>query len=107
MGRSFDYSYGPFLLKVALVDQLSGLEDDIGWGWRTHAFGTAHRMELAVQHIVAGCSCPADQREDCERSYRMLQRAQSIEGLVLSTKTRNRTQLTPASAQTVEPKHGQ
>jgi hypothetical protein len=106
IGQSFDYSYGPFLLNGALVDQLNGLEDDIGWGWRTHAFGIAHRMGLTVEHIVAGCSCPADQREDCERTYRMLQLAQSIEGLVLSTKARPE-QLKPASAQTIEPKHRQ
>jgi hypothetical protein len=84
IGQSFDYSYGPFLLNGAIVDQLHGLEDDIGWGWRTHAFGIAHRMQLAVEHIMAGCSCPDDQREDSERTYRMLQLSQSIEGLVLS-----------------------
>jgi hypothetical protein len=33
---------------------------------------------------MAGCSCPDDQREDSERTYRMLQLSQSIEGLVLS-----------------------
>ena len=88
IGACFDYSYGPFLLDAAMVDQLMGLKDDIGWGWRTQAFGIAHRMRLAVEHIIAGCACPADQREDSERTYRMLQLSQSIEGLVLSTQVK-------------------
>jgi hypothetical protein len=86
IGESFDYSYGPFLLQPAIVDRLDGLEDRIGWGWRTFTFGIAHRLGLRVEQLLNGCACPADQRDDAQRIYRMSQLAQSVEGVVLSTK---------------------
>jgi hypothetical protein len=86
IGQSFDYSYGPFLLQPAIVDRLNALEDRIGWGWRTFTFGIAHRLGLRVEQLLKGCACPADQREESHRVYRMSQLAQSVEGVVLSTK---------------------
>jgi hypothetical protein len=88
IGESFDYSYGPFLLQPAIVDRLERLEARIGWGWRTFTFGIAHRLGLRVEQLLNGCACPADQREDEQRIYRMSQLAQSVEGVALSTKAR-------------------
>jgi hypothetical protein len=86
IGEPFDYSYGPFVLDSFLVPHLTPPQADIGWGWRPYAFGIAHRMGLRVEQVLRAGECPADQREDSERVYRMQQLAQSVEGIVLSTK---------------------
>ena len=87
IGKEVDYTYGPFLINKALVPDLDGLPDDIGWGWRPYAFSIAHRLGYKVEAFVADCSCPVDQREDdaAERVYRMKQLTQNIQGIVLST----------------------
>jgi hypothetical protein len=85
-GRSLDYSYGPFLLASSIVPRIVPPNEDIGWGWRPFTFGIAHRLGLRIEQVLAASPCPADQRADVERVYRMQQLAQSVEGLVLSTK---------------------
>jgi hypothetical protein len=86
IGRAFDYSYGPFLLAATVVQHLRPPTEEIGWGWRPFAFGIAHRLGLRIEHVPLAAACPADQRSRSERVYRMQQLAQSVEGLVLSTK---------------------
>jgi hypothetical protein len=86
IGEPFDYSYGPFLLESSVVPHLTPQKDDIGWGWRPYAFGIAHRMGLRIEQVLRASECPVEQRGDTERVYRMQQLAQSVEGIVLSTK---------------------
>jgi hypothetical protein len=86
LGKRFDYSYGPFLIHREVLPRLSITRREIAWGWRPYAFGIAHRLGLRVEQLEYGCACPAEQRGDSERVYRMQQLAQSVEGLVMSTK---------------------
>jgi hypothetical protein len=84
LGVEADFSYGPFLLNRALVPHLNHAEDDRGWGWRPHAFGTARREGFRVCHVEMHLPCPPEQREDDpgERLYRVRQLAQNIQGLL-------------------------
>ena len=86
VGRDFDFSYGPFLLNRRLVPGLDAAPTDLGWGWRTYAFGVAHRLGYRVECVVGDLPCPPGQREDDprERLYRMRQLSQGIEGIVRS-----------------------
>jgi hypothetical protein len=86
IGKSFDYTYGPFVMNSKLVAHLRDLANDIGWGWRPYAFNIAARMGLKIQSSTGDYYCPEDQREDDagERVYRMKQLVQNIQGVVLS-----------------------
>jgi len=86
IGASFDYSYGPFLLAGDVVAHLAGVPDDIGWGWRPYAFAVTHRLGLTVESLARASACPAEQRRDAERVYRMQQLAESVRGLVLGVR---------------------
>ena len=87
INKSFDYTYGPFLLNSKPVPYLNQLNTDIGWGWRPYIFNIAHRLGYSVDAIDGDFNCPPDQREDDtkERIYRMRQLEQNIRGIVLST----------------------
>ena len=87
VGARFDYSYGPFLLKGALVNVLDSAPPELDWGWRPYAFGTARRLGYRVEGLVRELPCPHAQRADSprERLLRMRQLAQSVEGLLQST----------------------
>jgi hypothetical protein len=86
VGRPFDFSYGPFLLNRELVHGLEAAPPDLGWGWRTYAFGLARRLGYRVESVSKDLPCPAGQREDDprERLYRMRQLSQGVQGLVES-----------------------
>jgi hypothetical protein len=86
VGKTVDFTYGPFLLNRALVPYLKLVNSDIGWGWRPFVFSIAKRLEYDVEAYIRNFSCPLDQREDTpsERIYRMKQLKQNIEGIVLS-----------------------
>lgn len=86
LGVEADFTYGPFLLNRALVPRLSRAVDEIGWGWRPYAFGTARALGYRVLHVEAHLPCPPEQREDdrAERLYRVKQLGQNIQGLVSS-----------------------
>lgn len=86
VGARFDFSYGPFLLNRALVPRLESAEGDLGWGWRTYAFGVAGRLGYGVESVSKDLPCPRAQREDDarERVYRMRQLAQGVEGVIRS-----------------------
>jgi hypothetical protein len=86
-GKSFDYTYGPFLLNRKLVPYLNLVTEDIGWGWRPYLFGIASRIGYDVSNITGDFVCPPDQRQDnkAERLYRMRQLTQNIQGMLLST----------------------
>ncbi|HJQ32782.1 MAG TPA: hypothetical protein VJ866_11410 [Pyrinomonadaceae bacterium] len=86
VGAHGDFSYGPFLLNRALVNNVRSGPHGLGWGWRPYAFGTAHRLGYRVESVVRDLPCPPAQREDSprERLYRMRQLAQSVEGLLQS-----------------------
>ncbi|MDT5269048.1 MAG: hypothetical protein QOH49_1234 [Acidobacteriota bacterium] len=86
VGRDFDFSYGPFLLNRRLVTGLDAAPTDLGWGWRTYAFGVARGLGYRVECVVTDLPCPPGQREDDprERLYRMRQLSQGIEGIVRS-----------------------
>ena len=85
-GRPFDFSYGPFLLNRRLAPALDAAPHDLGWGWRTYAFGLAPRLGYRVGSVVKDLPCPVEQREDDprERLYRMRQLSQGVEGLLKS-----------------------
>ena len=87
MLSSFDYVYGPFLMRRDIVPYLSHLPDTIGWGWRPYAFNIAAWLGYTITYEEGNFACPSFQREDVasERIYRMRQLTQNIEGLVLST----------------------
>jgi hypothetical protein len=89
LGVEADFTYGPFLLNRALVPHLGGAADDLGWGWRPHAFGTARRLGYRVCRVEGHLPCPPEQREDdaAERLYRIRQLGQNIRGLVGSLAT--------------------
>jgi hypothetical protein len=86
IGKTVDYTYGPFLLNRKFVPCLEQVKEDIGWGWRPYAFVIVSRMGYKIEAYVADFSCPPEQRVDhpSERIYRMHQLKQSIEGIVLS-----------------------
>lgn len=87
IGKTADYTYGPFIMNSNIITHLRELPDDIGWGWRPYAFNIAHRLHLNIQAYTQHFYCPTNQRHDdsSERLYRVKQLAQNIEGLVLST----------------------
>jgi hypothetical protein len=83
-GRRCDFSYGPFLLNRRLVPALEAAPPDLGWGWRTYAFGLAPRLGRRVECVVKDLPCPPGQRGEGarERLYRMRQLAEGVEGLL-------------------------
>lgn len=87
IGKSMEYTYGPFIMKREIVPYLKLIQEDVGWGWRPYTFGIAHRLGYKVEAFVGDFSCPPDQRKDNagERIYRMRQLTQNIQGLVLSS----------------------
>jgi hypothetical protein len=87
IGEPLDYTYGPFLLNREIVPYLGSAPDEIGWGWRPYAFGTAHRLGYRIESLAKDFPCPVEQRQDsrAERLYRMRQLSQGIEGLIRST----------------------
>jgi len=87
INKNFDYTYGPFVLRSALVPYLKQVNTDIGWGWRPYIFNIANRLGYNVEAAEGDFNCPPDQRKDDakERIYRMRQLEQNIRGLVLST----------------------
>jgi hypothetical protein len=88
VGAGFDFSYGPFLLGRALVNNIRSAPHELGWGWRPYAFAEARRLGYRVESIVRDLPCPPAQRRDTppERLYRIRQLAQSVEGLLHSVK---------------------
>lgn len=87
-GKTFDYTYGPFLLNRQLVPYLEQMREDTGWGWRPYSFNIACRLEYRVEALEGDFTCPVSQQQDnpAERIYRMRQLQQNIHGIVLSTK---------------------
>ncbi|NUR54500.1 MAG: hypothetical protein HOQ29_08635 [Acidobacteria bacterium] len=81
-----DYSYGPFLMHRALLDEMRDVPDDLGWGWRHFMFAAAALRGRRVAHVVGDYDCPIDQRHEGEheRMHRLRQLSQSVEGLVLA-----------------------
>ena len=84
LGSRADFTYGPFLLNSEIVPHLLSLPDDIGWGWRPYAFGTARRLGYRLCPLEKDLPCPPAQREDdgAERLYRMKQLVQNVQGLL-------------------------
>jgi hypothetical protein len=84
LGVDADYTYGPFLLDRALVPHLARAADDIGWGWRPYAFGTARAHGHRILRVEGNLPCPPEQREDgkAERLYRVKQLGQNVRGLL-------------------------
>jgi hypothetical protein len=82
-GEAGDYLYGPLLMDAALVPLLDRLEDDVRWGWRPYLMARAqaagHPVRLWIDHLP----CPAEQRAEEARIYRMEQLAQNVAGLAL------------------------
>ena len=79
-----DYSYGPFLMARSVVDDVMRLPDGLGWGWRIATFAAAQRRSLTIRHITGDYRCPPDQsieRPD-DRSYRLRQLSENIQGLI-------------------------
>jgi hypothetical protein len=82
-GARGDYSYGPFLLRSALVPYVPHTAADLGWGWRHFLFAIAHRLGHSIVHVPDDSACPDDQREenDRDRLHRLRQLAQNVRGL--------------------------
>lgn len=85
-GVAVDYTYGPFLMNSKLVSPISNVPADIAWGWRTYAFGMAHRLGYSISGVVGDYQCPPDHGDDTPalHRYRMKQMCQSVEGALLS-----------------------
>jgi hypothetical protein len=79
-----DYSYGPFLMARTVADEVVGLPEHLGWGWRHATFVAAHRRGLAVRHITGDYRCPADQTTETadDRAHRLRQLSENIQGLI-------------------------
>jgi hypothetical protein len=86
IGKSFDYTYGPFVLNRNLIPHLKNFNPDLGWGWRPYAFIIAKRLGYNIDAYKGDFLCPEDQRNDTpkERIYRMRQLAQNIDGITIS-----------------------
>ena len=81
-----DYSYGPFIMHRALLDDMRDVPDDLGWGWRHFMFAAAALRGRRVTHVTGDYDCPIDQRHEGEREriHRLRQFSQSLEGLVVA-----------------------
>ena len=81
-----DYSYGPFLMRRELAEQLSAVPAPVGWGWRHYIFATAARLGLRIVAVAGDHPCPPDQRQEdaAERLHRLRQLSQNVDGLVLA-----------------------
>ncbi|MCA9731529.1 hypothetical protein KC799_05345 [candidate division KSB1 bacterium] len=91
-GKKGDYLYGPLLIKTELIDLLSKLEDDIGWGWRMYLIGIAISKGYKIKHIELDLPCPPHQRIESkeDKTYRLLQLKQNLEGIMLSNHYNNK-----------------
>jgi hypothetical protein len=89
VGVTGDYCYGPFLLNRALVPELDGVRDDLGWGWRPFIFATARRRGFEIVHHEGDFPCPVDQcvEDDGEQLHRLRQLRQNVEGLIDACRT--------------------
>ena len=82
-----DYSYGPFLMRRDVAERLDGLSARIGWGWRHYIFAAAAQLGFRIVAIAGDYPCPVDQRQEDvgERTHRMRQLSQNVDGLVLAS----------------------
>jgi hypothetical protein len=85
-GVEADYSYGPFIVRRELIDELEGVPSDIGWGWRPFLFARAARRGLRIDTVAGEFVCPLEQRVDdrSERLHRLRQLRQNLDGLLLA-----------------------
>jgi hypothetical protein len=83
--REGDYTYGPFLMRRSLVDELSGADASLGWGWRPYLFFRCVRRGLRVELLTDDYDCPPDQRPESALAYRVQQLGQNVEGLLRAT----------------------
>jgi len=81
VGERTDYLYGPFLVKAALVGELSGLDVSVGWGWRPFLFAIARRRCYRVAAVTGDFVCPVEQRRHEERVHRLKQLSENVSGL--------------------------
>ena len=66
---------------------LDGLPARIGWGWRHYIFAAAAQLGFRIVAIAGDYPCPVDQRQEDvgERTHRMRQLSQNVDGLVLAS----------------------
>ncbi|MER3463266.1 MAG: hypothetical protein C4329_01370 [Chitinophagaceae bacterium] len=87
--KAIDYTYGPFIINGKLINHLTSLPSNIGWGWQSYSFVLAKPLGLLVESFEGDFACPLDQQTDdaTERIYRMQQLAQNIESITLGAAT--------------------
>lgn len=85
-----DYSYGPMLMHRDIAAEVERAPDHLGWGWRHFALAAARRLRRRVSHVVGDYACPPGQRSEdaAERSHRLRQLAQNVEGLLAGSQPR-------------------
>lgn len=84
IGQVGDYLYGPIVLNPDLVRYLSGMEAELGWGWRTLLLVVAHRLDMRVRLYEDELPCPLEHRDEGsvkDRAYRLAQMEQNVAGL--------------------------
>ena len=87
VGQGGDYVYGPMLIRRTLIDSLSLVQEDIGWGFRFFLIGIAHRLGQHLVPLTLTLPNPAysHQEETLDvRLYRVQQLVQNSRGLVHS-----------------------
>jgi hypothetical protein len=97
LGYHADYTYGPFVMRRALAEHVSSVDDSLGWGWRIYAVGAARRLGYRIAQVVDDFPCPVDQHDEGEREriHRLRQLAENIQGLLLSSTAGTPTGGTP------------
>ena len=82
-GQDGDYLYGPLLIDAAVLPLLDRLDEDVRWGWRPYLMARVQAASRPVRLWVDHLPCPAEQRGEDARIYRMEQLSQNVAGLAL------------------------
>lgn len=84
LGVSGDTLYGPMLVRTDLVEYVTDLHEDLGWGWRPYLMAIVMRLGQRLVCVEGDFQCPEHQRgenDSAARIYRMEQLAQNVKGL--------------------------
>jgi hypothetical protein len=90
LGVDGDTLYGPMLVRTDVVEQITDLHQDVGWGWRPYLMAVTLRLGNTLVCLEGDFQCPEHQRgenESAARIYRMEQLAQNVRGLAQGLKT--------------------
>jgi hypothetical protein len=89
LGVDGDTLYGPMLIRADLVEHVTDLHEDLGWGWRPYLMAVVMRLGHPLVCVDGDFLCPERQRgenDSAARIYRMEQLAQNVKGLAMGLK---------------------